>query len=171
MKIRPVPFLLALLAVVLIAPFSFNIPLVPIPITAQTLILFGMAVLLPPIEGVLLVVCYLLLGVLGLPVFSGWSSGYEKMIGTTAGFLWAFLPAVWFLSYRLHNKNAKFITAMLLFFAAHLFVLLVGGIWMLRQLEMKAVFEIVILNLLPVAFLKSILLTLFYFAIRFVKKA
>jgi len=171
MKIRPVPFLLALLAVVLIAPFSFTIPLITIPVTAQTLILFGMAVLLRPFESVLLVVCYLLLGFVGLPVFSGWSSGYEKLIGTTAGFLWAFLPAVWFLSYRLHNKQVKFIPALLLFFAAHLFVLIVGGSWMLQHQEIQEVFKTVFMNLLPVAVLKSIVLALFYFAIRFVKKA
>jgi len=170
MKIRPVPFLLILLMVALIAPFSFYLPLTEIPVTAQTLVLFLAAVLLNPLEAVVMVVVYLMLGALGLPVFADFSSGYKKLVGISAGFLWAFIPAVWFLSFKMHQKNAPFLRALILFAMAHIFVLLTGGLWMLRQSDLVDVFTLIALKLLPVALLKSLLLALIYSAISFLKK-
>jgi biotin transport system substrate-specific component len=170
MKVRPVPFLLVLLMVALLAPFSFNLPLTEIPITAQTLVLFLGAVLLSPFEAVLMVLLYLLLGAIGLPVFADFSSGYQKLFGTTAGFLWAFAPAVWFLSIKMYNKRVPFVRALLLFLLAHVFVLIIGGLWMLRQSNATDVFFLIAFKLLPVALFKSFLLALFTGAISFVKK-
>ena len=68
-----------------------TVPLGPVPFTLQTLVL----AMLPPIIGgrgaVSAVGLYLLVGSLGLPVFSGFSGGVGQLIGPTGGFLWGFL--------------------------------------------------------------------------------
>lgn len=68
-----------------------TVPLGPVPFTLQTLVL----AMLPPILGgrgaVSAVGLYLLVGALGLPVFSGFSGGVGQLIGPTGGFLWGFL--------------------------------------------------------------------------------
>ena len=40
----------------------------------------------------LAVVVYLLLGLVGLPVFAGFAGGLASFAGMTGGYLWAFLP-------------------------------------------------------------------------------
>ena len=68
-----------------------TVPLGPVPFTLQTMAL----ALLPPVLGnrdaTCAVALYLLLGAVGLPVFSGFSGGVAHLLGPTGGYLWGFL--------------------------------------------------------------------------------
>lgn len=70
---------------------SISIPLGPVPFTLQTLVLAMLPVALGGRGAVATVGVYLLLGGLGLPVFSGFSGGITALVGPTGGFLWGFL--------------------------------------------------------------------------------
>lgn len=70
---------------------SISIPLGPIPFTLQTLVLAMLPVALGGRDAVVTVALYLVLGTLGLPVFSGFSGGIASLVGPTGGFLWGFL--------------------------------------------------------------------------------
>ena len=61
-----------------------------VPLTLQTFALALAGFLLGPAYGVLAVLCYLLLGAAGLPVFSGFAGGVGRFFGPTGGFLWGF---------------------------------------------------------------------------------
>src|SRR5690606_16760404 len=61
-----------------------------VPITLQTFGVMLAGCLLGPVRGFLAVALYLVLGMLGLPVFAEHSSGLGVMTGVTAGYLWAF---------------------------------------------------------------------------------
>ena len=68
-----------------------SIPLGDVAVTLQT---FGVALallLLGGKWGSLTVIIYLLLGAVGLPVFSGFRGGIGALAGVTGGFLWGFL--------------------------------------------------------------------------------
>ena len=68
-----------------------SIPLGDVAVTLQT---FGVALallLLGGKWGSLTVGIYLLLGAVGLPVFSGFRGGIGALAGVTGGFLWGFL--------------------------------------------------------------------------------
>jgi len=65
-------------------------PLGPIPVTLQTLMLMLIVLVLTPKEAVVAVGGYLLLGVIGLPVFAGFSGGFGILLGPTGGFLVGF---------------------------------------------------------------------------------
>lgn len=65
-----------------------------VPITMQTFVLFFMAGTLPLSESVLSVAIYLSIGLAGLPIFAGFSSGIGTLMGPTGGFLLGFFPAV-----------------------------------------------------------------------------
>ena len=68
-----------------------HIPLGDVAVTLQT---FGVALallLLGGKWGSLTVGIYLLLGAVGLPVFSGFRGGIGALAGVTGGFLWGFL--------------------------------------------------------------------------------
>lgn len=86
------------------AYLSFPLPFTPIVITAQTIIVNLLALILTPRQAVTAVAVYLLMGTVGLPVFSGGGSGLAKLLGPTGGFLFGFLFMVLAIS-LLKGKN------------------------------------------------------------------
>lgn len=62
-----------------------------VPFTLQTLGIFLSLELLGGRKGTLTVLCYLLLGAVGLPVFSGFTGGLGQLTGPTGGYLAGFL--------------------------------------------------------------------------------
>ena len=62
-----------------------------VPITLQNFAILLTGALLGPLRGLLSVAVYLLLGLAGLPVFAGHSSGPGVFTGSTGGYLWSYL--------------------------------------------------------------------------------
>jgi biotin transport system substrate-specific component len=71
------------------------IPLYPVPITLQTLFTALAGLLLGRYYGALSQVVYVLLGVIGLPVFDGGKSGLGILLGPTGGYLIGFIIGAW----------------------------------------------------------------------------
>jgi len=69
------------------------IPVPPVPITAQTFFLNTAAVLLGGSLGALSQFIYVMLGVVGIPVFSGGKAGIGVIFGPTGGYLLGFIIA------------------------------------------------------------------------------
>lgn len=70
-----------------------TIPFPPISFTMQTFSVFLTFGLLGGKWGGVSILIYLLLGAVGLPVFSGFQGGMSVLVGPTGGFLWGFLVA------------------------------------------------------------------------------
>jgi len=83
----------ALLAALLAASAFVTIPVQPVPVTFQVLIVILAALLLEPVWAGAAVGLYLLLGAIGAPVFSGMRGGFSVLVGPTGGYLWGFLFA------------------------------------------------------------------------------
>ncbi|WP_394251739.1 biotin transporter BioY [Arthrobacter pityocampae] len=79
----------ALIAALAILP---GIPVGPlgVPITLQTLGVMLAGIVLGPARGTAAVLLYLVVGLIGLPVFSGFSGGFGVLAGPSAGYLVAF---------------------------------------------------------------------------------
>ncbi|MBA4397198.1 MAG: BioY family transporter [Syntrophus sp. (in: bacteria)] len=71
------------------------IPLPPVPITMQTLFVSLAGALLGGTLGALSQVVYILLGVIGLPVFAGGKAGAGVLLGPTGGYLIGFVVGAW----------------------------------------------------------------------------
>lgn len=69
------------------------IPLPPVPITAQTFFLNVAALLLGGPLGALSQFIYVMLGIVGIPVFSGGKAGIGVIFGPTGGYLMGFIIA------------------------------------------------------------------------------
>jgi len=69
------------------------IPVPPVPITLQTLFLYLAGALLGGRLALMSQVVYLLLGIIGLPVFAGGKAGLGVLFGPTGGYLIGFLAA------------------------------------------------------------------------------
>jgi biotin transport system substrate-specific component len=69
------------------------IPLQPVPISLQSLFCGLAGVLLGGYTGALSQVVYVLLGIIGLPVFAGGKAGLGTLFGPTGGYLIGFIAA------------------------------------------------------------------------------
>ena len=72
---------------------QFKIPLYPVPITGQTLVVLLIGMTFGARLGGITMAAYLFEGVLGLPVFAGGASGIAILMGPTGGYLFGFLLA------------------------------------------------------------------------------
>ena len=68
-----------------------SIPMVPIPITLQTLGVFITASILGAKLGTVSIIIYILLGAVGLPVFSNFTGGFGILLSPTGGFIIGFI--------------------------------------------------------------------------------
>ncbi|HHT79672.1 MAG: biotin transporter BioY [Sphaerochaeta sp.] len=84
--------LTALFASLIIVGAYIRFPLPPVPITLQTLFVISAALLGGTAIGIGSVSIYLLLGAVGLPVFTA-GGGLGILLGPTGGFLFGLLPA------------------------------------------------------------------------------
>ena len=88
---RPVDMAyIALFAVLLTVCAWISVPL-PVPFTLQTFAIFAALGILGGRRGTWAVAVYLLLGAVGLPVFSGFRGGLGALLGTTGGYILGFL--------------------------------------------------------------------------------
>ena len=89
MKIKDIS-LCGLFAALLAICAWFSLPVPGIPITLQTFALFLALFTLGGRRGLIAISVYLLLGAVGVPVFSGFGGGIGVLLGPTGGFLWGF---------------------------------------------------------------------------------
>lgn len=88
------PALLTVLLALSTMAGAIYLPITPVPITLQTLVLCIIGLTLSWREGVASVVMYLAVGAAGLPVFAGFRGGWAVFVGPTAGFLVGFIFGV-----------------------------------------------------------------------------
>lgn len=70
-----------------------QVPLWPVPITGQTLVVVLLGFALGPVLAMATVAAYLVEGAVGLPVFAGFAAGPGVLVGPTAGYLFGFIVA------------------------------------------------------------------------------
>ena len=93
---KPSPRRLVLIAMMtaitcILAPLSIPIPVSPVPISLTNLVLLISVYILGWKDASISFIIYLLLGLAGLPVFSGFSGGLGKIAGPTGGYLAGFI--------------------------------------------------------------------------------
>ena len=81
----------ALMAAVMCVLGPLTVPIGAVPISLANLVICLTAWLLGPKLGTLSVAVYLLIGLIGVPVFSGYGAGLAKLAGPTGGYLVGYL--------------------------------------------------------------------------------
>jgi Uncharacterized conserved protein len=123
--------LIAAIFAAIIGIFSqIIIPLGLIPLSLQTFIVGLTVTLLGKKVGTWSIICYLLLGLMGLPVFAGAKSGFGALLGPTGGYLLGFLITGLLLGslLTLRPKTVTWVTLANLI--SFLVTLLFGSIWL-----------------------------------------
>jgi len=75
----------------ILGPMSLVIPISPVPISFTNLVIYLTVLVLGTKLGTISYLIYLLLGLAGLPIFSGFSGGAGKLLGPTGGYLIGFI--------------------------------------------------------------------------------
>lgn len=71
-----------------------TVPIGPVPFTLQMFAVTFAILVLTPKQAICAIAGYLVLGAIGVPVFSGMRGGIGVLMGPTGGFLWGYLIGV-----------------------------------------------------------------------------
>jgi biotin transport system substrate-specific component len=107
---------MALLAVIIAVCSWISIP-ATVPFTLQTFAIFLAVGLLGGKRGTLAVLVYILLGAVGIPVFSGFAGGIGVLFGSTGGYILGFLGSAlvyWLITAHFGSRLPVRIIAMVL---------------------------------------------------------
>lgn len=125
------------LFIALCAQVSFLLPYTVVPVTLQTLGILLTGAALGSRRGALAVLAYLAEGASGLPVFAG-PGGIARLIGFTAGYLWAFPLAAFitgWLCEKGFDRNLK--TSALAMIPGSIVIYAVGVPWLAYTTQMS----------------------------------
>ncbi len=118
------------------------IPVYPVPFTLQTLFTYLSAFLLGRKAGTLSQIIYILLGVIGLPIFSAGKAGPGVVSGPTGGYLWGFIISAYTMGILVEKKNIYKINGFIVVGVIGLLVINFCGalqLYVVTQLSLKAV--------------------------------
>lgn len=147
----------ALMAALICVLGPLSIPIGPVPVSLAPFAIFLTVYVLGWKMGTASVCIYLLLGLVGLPVFSGFTGGAQKLLGPTGGFLVGYILTALIAGYFID----RFRSNMLLQFLGSLLGLAVlyafGTVWLMYQAHLglgaalqAAVLPFVILDILKI---------------------
>lgn len=122
--------LIGLITIIVSAYASFTIPvtLTGIPFTLQSLAVFVVAAFLRPSGTIICLIAYLVLGVIGLPIFAEGTSGIDKILGSSGGFLYGFFFSGLWISYFYYYKTPIGLSHMVVIFLTATIILFFFGL-------------------------------------------
>jgi len=135
------------------------LPFTPVPITLQTFFVLLCGAMLGSRLGTTAQISYLIIGALGLPVFTGAGAGLLYLLGPTGGYLFGFVLAAFFIGKLLPHTSGRVLSTFLVFLAGDLILFTSGIIWLkvllgysLTKLLIIGFFPFIFGDLLKVAF-------------------
>jgi len=93
-------------SLLLAAASQISIPFYPVPMTMQSSAVALLALICSPSVAAGIMAAFILEVALGLPFLSGFSGGINCLTGTTAGYVFAFLPMAWTISFLTQGTPA-----------------------------------------------------------------
>lgn len=110
------------------AQIMINIP--PVPFTLMTIAVMLTATILGAKYGTLAVTVYVLMGVIGIPVFAGMKGGLGIVLGPTGGYILAIVPAAFLVGVYLEKFGHTKVQAIVANIIAVFIILILGSIWL-----------------------------------------
>ncbi len=142
-----------------------TIPLWPVPITGQTLAVLLVGSSLGALRGTLSMLLYAVLGIVGLPVFSGADSGISIILGPTGGYIIGFVFAAAFTGWIAQRSwDRKILRSILGFLGGTVVTFAIGLPWLafslgltLEQTLVAGLFPFIIGGIVKMAMAASIM--------------
>lgn len=134
-----------------LAPISVPLGFTTVPISLATFAVMLCGSILGSKRGFLSVGIYLLLGMVGVPVFAGYTAGVQKLVGPTGGYLVGFLILAYVTGWCTEKfNNNKYMNVMGMVIGLVL-VYLFGSIWFvtLNHVTFGQALELCVIPFLP----------------------
>lgn len=123
----------------ILGPLSVSLPFTPVPISFTNLAIYFTVMVIGWKKGTISYLIYLLLGAVGLPVFSAFSGGIAKLAGPTGGYLIGFIFLALisgFFVEKSHGNPMMCVIGMILGTAV---TYLFGTVWLCQQMHLTFV--------------------------------
>ncbi|QTA37469.1 biotin transporter BioY [Thermosipho ferrireducens] len=101
--------LVALFISLMVVGAQISIPIGPVPITLQVLMLFLTGYILNPKLSFLTELIYLAMGAVGLPVFANFTGGIVHLLGPTGGYLISFPLVAYIVSLSKNRLSSRIV--------------------------------------------------------------
>lgn len=166
---------MAMLAALLAVCSQIAIPVGSVPITAQTLAIAVIALLLPPKDAALTVLLWVVAGGIGLPLFANFKGGFGVLFAPTGGYIYGFILAAWLIS-RIFRFKRGFKREFSWFWGivgctvGMVFVYLFGALQLQALLDLDSYAAAFLLGAVPYIFFEPIKMAAALIVVRLVKK-
>lgn len=142
----------------ILAPFTIPLPFSPVPLSLATLVIYISVFVLGMKFSTVSLLIYLLLGAVGLPVFSGFSGGLGKFAGPTGGYLIGYIFVAIITGYFVDHFPGRLSFAAVGMVLGSLICYLFGTVWLAAQMELSffAALSVGVLPYLPGDIIKII---------------
>ena len=124
----------AMMAALICLAGPMTIAVGPVPLSLATFAVYLAGAILGPRRGTLAVALYLIIGIIGVPVFSGFSGGFQKLAGVTGGYLVGYLPCAFLTGLGMEkaaDNRRLMLPGMMVLGTALLYA--VGTLWFMLQ--------------------------------------
>ena len=121
----------------ILGPIAIILPFSPIPLSLGTLGVLLACLILGPKNGLLCTSLYLLLGFVGLPVFTGFTGGVGKLLGPSGGYLIGYLLLALIGGALAHRWKKNVFLQTLGLFTGMLLCYLFGSLWLAFQANLS----------------------------------
>ena len=150
------------LALAISAHIALTLPFSPVPVTAQTLVVLLLGMLLGRKLGAAAILTYLAQGMLGFPVFARGLAGPAIFLGPTGGYLAGFVVAAYVVGALAERGWDRSMGATLLaMLIGNSIIYLFGVAWLAVLVGMPAAISAGLLPFIPGDLIKTLLATLF----------
>lgn len=122
----------ALMAAVItiLSPFSFMIPISPVPISLATFAIYLTTYILGAKYSAISTMIYVILGMVGLPVFTGFTGGIGKVLGPTGGYIISYVFLAIIAGLIIEKNYDNIVICFVGMFAGTIILYLVGTLWL-----------------------------------------
>ena len=130
---------IALMAAIIsvLGPLSVPLPFTPVPVSFTIMAVYLTSYLLGSKTGTLSVIIYILVGLAGLPVFSGFTGGAAKLIGPTGGYIIGFIFIAIIGGFFVDKFKGNFFLSLLGMAIGTAICYLFGSLWLAYQASMN----------------------------------
>lgn len=120
----------------ILGPLSINIPISPVPISFTNLAIFFSVYVLGAKKATNSYFLYLLIGFIGVPVFSSFTAGIGKLFGPTGGYLIGFIFTAAISGFFIERFSNKIYMAVLGMVIGMIVAYIFGTIWLAYQMSL-----------------------------------
>lgn len=142
--------LIGLMAAIIcvLSPFSIVLPISPVPVTLSLMAIYFTAFILGMKRGVLSCLIYILIGLAGLPVFSGFTGGPGKLFGPTGGYIIGYIFTSLIIGFFVDKWGGKWYCSLLGLLLGTALCYLFGTAWLACQLSLSF-WEALMMGVIP----------------------